>query len=605
MLLSWIAQQEGRPSDIIDYFKERQEEILRDLGHVTLQQVVDVERSVLGHDVLVSRLITVLLSIWREAMQAIKADATILCVIFGPQEEEWKASFIENCKEKRSFDLARTLVVWSTVPKEDIPQDSNVIFGNLSIIYSRQSWYLPFDGKVIFDTSRFTSTGDPFAVAILWIPTYDKGHEDKKLESGIQRRLEMSAQYLNKSKSKKKLVDLLMRSLRHIIKRSWQPVSVPVVVYLRGGMGEYPVVQCLKLLLDTCIRPYFPDCYYYIGRFDLNGELLLLSQGGEKSAGYLPIAKANHDTPWWIPFVRDRAGLALAQDVRNGPGHKGEYGSVVCFPLMALERVVGVLGIETTDRTKHCLVERHGYIDADLLRYLICISEIAAEYLSLMESSTQKAERSKVAYATEEAVNWWLNIYRFGGSDYTRIVERVYDWLEQMHLRTQDDVCVILVDVYKEGDLTATYQGVEVVVHIIQKLRERLRELLSNDPVAADLMAVNQLVLLEEPIGDHLLFTEAQMPRDYLLMLLEQIREFWQNPNDVLIWKGVKVQPITLQVAVCRFVGLIDHDRKMASRIMNYHLKKLAQQLYVRHQDRALSHVLEYEAAIVTEKVVE
>ena len=605
MLLRWIAEQEGRPSDIIDRFNKQQEKILRELGHVTLQQVIDAERSALGHDVLVSRLVTLLLSIWRETMQAMKVDATILCVIFGPQDEDWKASFLESCKEKRSFDLTHSLIVWSDPPKDDVFQDANAISSNLSIIYSRQSWYLPFDEKVIFDTSRFTNSNDPFAVAVLWLPTYDRAGEDKKLESSVQKKLETSAQYLNRSKSKKKLVDLLMRSFRFVIRRSGQSVNIPVVVYLRSGMGEYSVIQCLRLLLDTCIRPYFSDCYYYVGRFDSNGELVLLAQGGEKTAGYLPVAKSNHDTPWWISFVRDRAGLALAQDVRTGPMHKSEYGSVVCFPLMALEKVVGVLGIEITDRTKHCLTERHGYVDADLLRYLICISEIAAEYLSLMESSAQKAERSRVAYVTEEAVNWWLNIYRFGGSDYTRIAEKVYDWLEQENLRTQDAFYVILIDIYNEGELTATYQGVEVIIYIVQKLKERLKEFLANDPIAANLLNAHQLAILEEPVGDHLLFAEVQIPRDYLLMLLEQIREFWQHTNDDLIWKGVKVQHFTLQVGACRFVGLADYDKKMASRIMNYHLKKLAQQLYVRHQGQPLNHVLEYEAAILTEKIVE
>ncbi len=603
MMLRWIAGQEGRPSDIIDHFNKQQEKILRELGHVTLQQVIDAERSVLGHDVLVSRLVTLLLSVWRETLQAMRVDATPLCVIFGPQDENWKALFLESCKEKSSFDLAHSLVVWSNPSKEDIVQDSNATPNSLSIIYSQQSWYLPFDEKAIVDTSRFTNPTDSFAVVILWLPTH--ASEDKKLESGDQKKLEMSAHYLNKSKSKKKLVDLLMKSLKQIIKRSGQSVNVPIVVYLRSGMGEYAAVQCLKLLLDTCIRPYFSDCYYYVGRFDSSGEFALLTHGGEKAAGYLPVARANHDTPWWISYVHDRAGLALAQDVSTGPMHKSEYGSTVCFPLMALEKVVGVFGIESTDRTKHCLIERHGYVDADLLRYLICISEIAAEYLSLMESSEQKSERSRVAYVTDEAVNWWLNIYRFSGSDYTRIAEKAYDWREQESSKTQDDFCVILIDVYNEGELTANYQGIEVVIHIIHKLKERLTELLSNDPIAANMLNAHQLALFEEPVGDHLLFAEEQMPRDYLLLLLEQIREFWQHSNDDLIWKGVKVQRFTLQVGVCHFVGLADYDKKMATRIMNYHLKKLAQQLYVRHQDQPLNHVLEYEASIVTEKVVE
>src|SRR5437763_4535961 len=149
-LLRWIAQQDGRPADIADILKHNQEEILRDLGHVTLNQVVEYEKLSSGHDVLISRLIALLVSIWQEAAQQhVKGDAVILGIIFGPQEEEWKTSFLQNHQEERSIDLANSLVVWSTFPKEDLPKDRNIIFGNLSIIFTRQSWYLSHISEVI------------------------------------------------------------------------------------------------------------------------------------------------------------------------------------------------------------------------------------------------------------------------------------------------------------------------------------------------------------------------------------------------------------------------------------------------------------------------
>src|SRR5439155_15405769 len=130
-----------------------------------------------------------------------------------PQNEDWKKAFLQNYKEERSIDLANSLVVWSTFPKELLSRDPNIIFGHLSIIFARQTWYLPFMSDVIYDTSRFASTTDPFAVAILWLPLREKTPSHKKLEA--------SAQYINKSRSKKKLVELLMRSLKLALKSSW------------------------------------------------------------------------------------------------------------------------------------------------------------------------------------------------------------------------------------------------------------------------------------------------------------------------------------------------------------------------------------------------
>src|SRR2546423_10856717 len=85
------------------------------------------------------------------------------------------------------------------------------------------------------------------------------------------------------------------------------------------------------------------------------------------------------------------------------------------------------------------LVEKNGLTDADLLRYLICIAEIAAEYLNLTESSAQKAERSKLAYASEETVSWWLDIYHFGGLNYSRFIEKVCCWMEEMPINRSEE----------------------------------------------------------------------------------------------------------------------------------------------------------------------
>lgn len=594
-LLWWIAQQDARPSEIADYLKDHQEEVLSELGRISQQQVVDFEQSISGHDLLISRLVAILMSIWQEAASSTMGDAIIMSVIFGPQHGDWKTSFLESYSQKRPLDLANSLVVWSTFPKEDLSIDPNIIFGNLSIIFSRHSWYLPFQEEVIYDTSRFSQASDPFSVVILWLPLHEK--------TAANRRLEASVQYLNKSRSKKRLVHLLTRSLRLAIRRSWRPISMPTVVYSRGVIGRYAVKDCLSLILETCIRPNFPNCYSYVAKFEPNEQLELLAQCGDESSGYLPKAMAVQQIPWWIGFARNRASLALAKDVRSGPLYKNEQGSTVCLPLMVLDQVVGVLGIESVDKTKHCLVEQNGFSSADLLRYLICIAEIAAEYLNMMETSAQKAERSKLAYASDETVNWWLDIYQFGGTDYSRIVEQTYDWLEQVQVSAEHTVNLILVDIHNEGELAARYQGFEVVVDIVHKTKERIKELMQSDPVIAELVANKHLIFFEDPVGEHLLLAAVHIPRNYLLIFLEQIRGFWQL-RDTMIWKRVEVK-VVLQVGVCQLAGVAEYEKKVACQMMNYHLRKLAQQMYDRNQDRPFNHVIEYDAVVATEKIVE
>ncbi len=175
-LLWWVAQQQQdhRPSEIADYLSQHQEDILGKLGRMTLKQVVDHEELSSGYDVLVSRLVALILSMWQEAAlgRGKKADAVIRGVIFGPQDEAWQASFLQNAIEGRPIDLAGSLVVWSNVVEEehkDLYVDPDIIFGNVNIIFSHQSWYLPAS-KLVIDTSHFSDLTEPFAVAILWRP---------------------------------------------------------------------------------------------------------------------------------------------------------------------------------------------------------------------------------------------------------------------------------------------------------------------------------------------------------------------------------------------------------------------------------------------------
>src|SRR5712691_1857560 len=215
-LLWWVAQQqkEYRPSEIADYLSQHQEDILSKLGRITLKQVVEHEEMSSGYDVLVSRLVALILSMWQEAAlgRDKKADAVIRGVIFGPQDEAWKTAFLQNATEGRSIDLAGSLVVWSNVVEEeqkDLYVDPEIIFGNINIIFSRQSWYLPAAKRLVIDTSHFSDATEPFSVAILWLP------RDKR--TAIDQ-LKISAQNVNELK--RKLAGMLMQSLSNVLQLS-------------------------------------------------------------------------------------------------------------------------------------------------------------------------------------------------------------------------------------------------------------------------------------------------------------------------------------------------------------------------------------------------
>ncbi|MHB8597823.1 MAG: MerR family transcriptional regulator [Ktedonobacteraceae bacterium] len=606
-LLCWIAKQEAQPSKIANYLSQHQEEILRTLGLITLQRIVQHEESSSAYDVLVSRLVALILSIWQEAALGggKKADAAIMGVVFGPQDETWKATFLQNCVEGRAIDLKGSLVVWSTILQEelkDIIVDPDIIFGNLNVIFSHQTWYLPSAKKLVFDTSHFSELTEPFAVAILWQPLS---------KNTATQQLQRSAQ--NVSVLQKKLASVLMASLSYTLKRSPHSTSLSASVFSRGILGRHSVLRGLRLLLETCIEPYFSDCYLYIAKFGPMGQLEILEHRGDEDVGYHPKSLATQDLPWWIRYVRKNASLALAQDAAaTHLLHKGEHGSVICFPLIVIDKVVGALSIENTraDQKTHCLTERKGLADADLLRYLICIAEIAAEYLNLTESSAQKAERSKVAYASEETVAWWLDIYRFGGLNYTKFVEEVCCWMEKVPVNADDVVNLIVIDIFRESDLAAKFQGFEVIIDIVHKTRERISALIQSDSIAKDLVTQKKLMFFDTSVGEHLLFatvSNRNEPRDYLLIFLEKIRRLWNRESgDIFNWKGVDID-VALQIGICRFEDLAGYESKIASQILNYHLQELVNQIYERDRDceQPLEHVIESSTIIRTEKVHE
>lgn len=577
-----------RPSQVAELFSEHQEEILEALEYPTLPQLVQHEQSFCGHDVLVSKLIALLLSIWRDAIKDRARDfsASVQGIILGPQDERWKASFVDNVENRRAVDLTRCLIVWSTEPADDTPSDPKIFL-------SRQACYLPFSEKRLYDTSQFVAAADPFSVVTLWLPRSRGGTTDGTTHC--------SSMHLDESR--REVAGMIMRALKDAIDSSPVPIDESVTAYSRAITSPSGVSRVLSLLLDVCIRPYFSDCFSYVAAVNESGDPEILAQVGDRSAGYLPIALDSGTIPWWVRLAIKRSGVALARELLENPNNQGERGSVVCLPLVGIDGVIGILGVERIepDDDGHCLVDDpEGIAGTDWLRYLWCVAEIAADSLLILRSFAVRDERLGGAYKTDGNVGWHWGVYLTGGLNYTKVVEKIVTWMEQLRLTSSDSMDVVLIDVSEEGQLASDYGGYDIVADITRKNRNRIYKLIEDDPIAAKFAASRRLVLFDQEIGDHLVLAATEVPRPYLLTLLERIRRFWRQEWDsTFVWKGEDVE-VLLQVGICEFTNLVGYEREMTSSIMRFHIRGLAEQIF---QKEPLDRILETNGAIVTEKI--
>src|SRR6266568_2760831 len=411
---------DARPAEIAQVIKEHQERILERLGQVTLPQILQHEEQLRGQDYLIAGLVAVLLSIWQDA--AGQQGSMIRGVILGPQKASWKASLLQDIESKSFIDLADSLVIWST-------DSSKASAADCKIFFSHRSWYLPFAKNLTWDTRWFDKVSAPFAVAILWQGPRSQSQQEnpEQLPS------------LDLDEPAMLLTNMLMQSLKQRLDCHSVNSGEPVSVYSRGPLGPAAVLHGLSLLLDSCIQPYFSDCYSYIAEFRKDGTLRVLGECGNPEIGYISqLVNGSHtlDTrrmPWWITFAKEQAGIALDLDSTRRPERREERGSVVCIPLVGQDQVVGVLAVENISPTRgaDCLRTRGGINGPTLLRYLICMAEIAAGYLNHRASSLERIERSRLAYTRHETIDWHWNIYQQGGLNYSRTIEEILDWTGQ------------------------------------------------------------------------------------------------------------------------------------------------------------------------------
>ena len=179
--------------------------------------------------------------------------------------------------------------------------------------------------------------------------------------------------------------------------------------------------------------------------------------------------------------------------------------------------------------------------------------------------------------------------------------------MEEIPVQPDDEVSLVVIDIFRESELAGEYQGFELIIYIVARIRERINKLIQNDPIASELATKKQLMFFDSPVGEHLLLATVNVPRDYLLIFLEEIRNFWQKEaGDAFTWKGVDID-VALQVGICRFKDLARYQRELAFQIMSYHLRRLVNQIYERDEksEQPLNHVLEYNAVVRTEKAHE
>jgi hypothetical protein len=355
--------------------------------------------------------------------------------------------------------------------------------------------------------------------------------------------------------------------------------------------------------------PYFPDCYSYVAEFGKEEQLQILQQAGDINAGYIPKlldrfqSVEAHRFPWWIKFAKDQAGVALDKDASRRPESLNEHGSVVCFPLIGQDKVVGVLCLENSHTAPdiHCLSPRQGIDGIGLLRFLNCIAEIAAHYLVHSTSYFERAEKSRLAYTRYETTMWHWNVYQQGGLNYTTIIERILDWTSQIAIGPEENVDIAIIDIAKEGDLAKQYKGFDIIIDLVQKTRARIQTAIQNDSAAKVYASKQQLVLFEDPVTDHLILVTANVEREYLLVFLERIRRYWQATTDPFIWQGETV-PVSIQIGICTFPNLGAYKRGVATEMMKHHFWELSNMMIY---NPLLENILEYHPKVVTAKVTD
>jgi DNA-binding transcriptional MerR regulator len=590
-LLKWVYQCSNiRTADMSQLIKDNQNEIFESLGQSTLPQIIQYEQTIMGRDALISGLVTILLSIWQESSKP--SGKYIQGIILGPPDEDWRKSLQETIENNSSINLENSLVIWLTNAAKESVDDPIILF-------SRQSWYLPPLEGLQYITDWLPDPRNAFSIAVIWRKP-DSEELSKEQEQPFTIELDEPRQLLTRM-----LMSALEASLKSVSITQGEPVSI----FSRSTLGRTAVLRGLSLLLECCIVPYFPDCYTYIAEFSKEEQLQVLQQAGDITAGYTPQLLDRFQTveahrfPWWIKFAKDQAGIALDKDASRRPESLNEHGSVVCFPLIGQDKVVGVLCLENSHIATdiHCLAPRQGIDGPGLLRFLNCIAEIAAHYLVHSTSSFERAEKSRLAYTRYETTMWHWNIYQQGGLNYTTIIERILDWTSQIAIGSEGSVDIAIIDIAKEGELAKQYKGFDIIIDLVQKTRARIQTAIQNDSAAKVYASKQQLVLFEDPVTDHLILVTANVERDYLLVFLERIRRYWQAVTDPFIWQG-ETAPVSMQIGICTFPNLGAYKRAVAAEMMKHHFWELSNMMIY---NPLLENILEYFPTVVTSKVTD
>ncbi|MGH2498117.1 MAG: MerR family transcriptional regulator [Ktedonobacteraceae bacterium] len=588
-LLRWVYRNNAaRPAELANTLSEHQAEIFERLGQAILPQLVKRECKIAGYDAVISDLATLLMEIWQGSVSS--GQAILYGAILGPGNKDWQKAFKDNLNDKsrNMIDLKGCLVIWPT-PPESKPSAEYFVF------FSSQSWYHPLTGGQSFDTCWFSETEQALSVVFVWQQATESASSTEQIED-YSLALDTSKKILTKM-----LIESLCRVLNHYSAVPGQSISV----FSRSTMGPSEVTHRFSLLLNHCIKPYFPNCYLYIASFGEREEVEILEEAGDLEAGYIyPFLSENrvldaHKIPWWIRWAREQVVIALDRDVKRRHESREESGSAVCIPLVRQDRVIGLVGIENPETSKdaHCLATRNGIDGPALLRFLICMAEVVADYLDLSASSAERVERTQIAYSSEETSKWHMSLYDQGGPDYSEVIEKILDWTYQIGMKPEDRLDVVIFDIAQDDMLARDYKGFDIITKIVQSTYKRIKTAIERDPKLSSRLDEKQLILFEESVADHLVLATIRTPLNYLLVSLERLRKLWDAPNDTFTWEGKKVD-VSLQVGVCKFSDLSSYERDIASELMKHHLWTIGEKFKQEHKQ-----IIEYDAIVPTEKI--
>jgi DNA-binding transcriptional MerR regulator len=607
-LLRWISKQNMRPTDVAEEMLRNQEEILKQAGYLTMEKAAQLDDILSGCQPLISRLSSLLLLAWQKLLASDTSDTTedtleprepISRIVIGPQDPQWLTSAQADLRAHRALDLKDCFVFWpEPYSALESHEENRAVDFDLRVLFSSQTMYLPYPAG--HEVLLLSQDGIPCSVLLL----RPKPQRDGEPVSDASEALFL----IQGGSAEADLGRLLLESLQRVLDASVRHPDARQTVQLAGtSLSSGALLNGLTLLLEACVRPYFPAHYdVYLALFDdssANRALRSEVANSEAKTGLRTISGA--DDQWWIRFAREYASIALAEKSSRSPFHERKQDddpdnpddpSVVCLPLTSFGNTLGALCVEgfPSGPEDHCLAPR-GYVHdgKHWLQYLMCIAESAVDYLAMISSISQRARRAEQIYMWKDTISWYWNIYTKGGLNYDTAISDMLDMLRNKAAGKEDTLAFLVIDIVNEQQLAADHQGFEIITDLLKHTRRRLKALIKEDIFARELQSRDMLKLLEEDYGDHLIVVAINPPYQSLRIFADKVRMIWQrDAGDSFKWDNESLE-VSLQVGILAVPDLVPLEEINRRQIVEHGLSTLVDSLFRRERERNSKYRLE------------